>query len=124
MLGEARERVRRAEVDLNYALYWPLERAYVSLWPRKGKEGKDGADEEDGGEEAKGDREMWALVERCMAEGTLEDLREGRVEGCGVERPEVNVGKGTARKEKRKKDRMVETKQDEEAEESDGGFFE
>ncbi|KAG8630928.1 hypothetical protein KVT40_000068 [Elsinoe batatas] len=127
-LEEARERVRRAEVDLNYALYWPLERAYVSLWPRKGKEGKegkDGGDEEDGEEEAKGDREMWALVERCMAEGALEDLREGRVEGCGVERPEVNASKGIARKDKGKKEKAVETKQDEEAEESDdGGFFE
>ncbi|PSK34075.1 hypothetical protein B9Z65_8401 [Elsinoe australis] len=123
---ETEKRVHDAEVDLNYALYWPLERAYVSLWPRKGKGQEQGKGEEDA-EEAKGDREMWKLVERCMAEGTLEDLREGRVEGCGVERPEKKVVSGKEAKSNGKtangKERAKqEVQQDDE--ESDDGFFE
>lgn len=123
---EAGKRVHDAEVDLNYALYWPLERAYVSLWPRKGKGQEEGKGEEDA-EEAKGDREMWKLVERCMAEGTLEDLREGRVEGCGVERPEKKVVSGKEAKSNGKtvngKGRAKEEVQQDD-EESDDGFFE
>ncbi|PNS16246.1 hypothetical protein CAC42_6353 [Sphaceloma murrayae] len=145
--GEGRrvlmERIRRAEVDLNYALFWPLERAYVSLWPRKkkgeGKEGKDGGgDGVEDREEARGDRQMWALVERCMAEGTLEDLKEGRVEGCGVERYEKHVkgkdgvnkhgGKDGKRKDGAKmanvKDSRPAKENSPEDEDSDGGFFE
>lgn len=123
---EAERRVHDAEVDLNYALYWPLERAYVSLWPRKGKGQEEGKGEEDA-EEAKGDREMWKLVARCMAEGTLEDLREGRVEGCGVERPERKVVSGKEAKSNGKtvngKGRAKEEVQQDD-EESDDGFFE
>ncbi|KAF4552983.1 putative rRNA-processing protein EFG1 [Elsinoe fawcettii] len=121
---ELRQRVHRAEVDLNYALYWPLERAYVSLWPRKGKEGEEDSKDEEG----RGDREMWALVERCMKEGTLEDLREGRVEGCGVERPEskqkVVDGKDKSGNGKGDRNSRRGEVQAEAEDESDDGFFE
>lgn len=99
------------QVDLNYAMYWPLEREYVPLWPRR----KDGEEEEG----RKGDGEMWRLVESCMREGRLEDLREGRVEGCGVEKVVRKEEKVEKKEKKREKKVAVE-----EDEDSDGGFFE
>ncbi|KAF2151998.1 hypothetical protein K461DRAFT_279520 [Myriangium duriaei CBS 260.36] len=105
------------EVDLNYALYWPLERDYVPLWPKKRGE----TEGSDGEGERKGDMEMWRLVERCMAEGTLEDLREGRVEGCGVEKAVPEKVERKDNKEKQQK-RVVQRKDEDESD--DGGFFE
>lgn len=69
------------EVDLNYALFFPLDEHYVSLYPtRKGKE--DGASatlEVDG--KRQGDKAMWELVRKCMDEGKdrLELLKEGKL---------------------------------------------
>ncbi|KAK3670219.1 hypothetical protein LTR78_009874 [Recurvomyces mirabilis] len=92
--GEARGVLERllgeAEVDVMYAVYFPLEREYVPLFPRKKKMDGDrdetagGSPEADG--EAKegftrlGDREMWERVRQCVVDGTLEALREGKLD--------------------------------------------
>ncbi|GAM88351.1 hypothetical protein ANO11243_063840 [Dothideomycetidae sp. 11243] len=106
-----------ATVDLNYALYFPLEREYVSLWPRK-KEGDEQA------EERMGDRDMWLLVEKCMADGTLDDLREGKVEGCGVENGETDLAESHAVDKKTKAKTKKTTQKAEDSDSDDGGFFE
>jgi hypothetical protein len=61
-----------AEVDLNYTQYCPLNEPYVSLYPLK-----DSAKEEDQAEKdtTKSKPSMWAEVEKCMEEGTLNKLR-------------------------------------------------
>ena len=61
-----------AEVDLNYTQYYPLSESYVSLYPQKSS-----TDDEKGGEttEAAPRPVMWAEVEKCMEEGTLNRLR-------------------------------------------------
>ena len=112
-----------AQVDLNYALYFPLDLAYSSLWPRakqtrakrKGATDVDAdaepneqlinatpaaqdpeADEEDSEQQhdkSQGDREMWKVVERCMRKDKLDDLRNGKVVPF-VENKDAKVVKG------------------------------
>lgn len=77
-------RLEEAEVDVKYAVYFPLERDYVPLFPnrkkREGSEGDDGEEDEQGEVERQGDPAMWAMVKRCMADGTLDALRNGGLE--------------------------------------------
>jgi hypothetical protein len=60
-----------AEVDLNYTQYCPLSEIYVSLYPREKSATEDGEDTE----KPDGKPPMWAEVERCMEDGTLNRLR-------------------------------------------------
>ena len=77
--AEVRQKIHKAEVDVNYAIYYPLVKAYSSLYPR-GKEGDTEGKLDDGtAYRSKGDPEMWRLVERAMEQGTLNDLRESNV---------------------------------------------
>lgn len=77
----------KAEVDLNYALYYPLDQPYTPLFPTRKKpeteQTTDHAAEEvsqEAGEiAAQGDGKMWVLVEMCMAEGRLDALRNGKI---------------------------------------------
>lgn len=125
-----------AEVEINYAIYYPLDQHYVSLFPRKKRIDGDRAEEEeddveDGKEdiERQGDAEMWQMVRQCMAAGTLDDLRNGRLtQGdssnstitlpdptqASVTRPAQISGATTGRRE-------IEEEDDAD---SDGGFFE
>ncbi|EME87920.1 uncharacterized protein MYCFIDRAFT_205844 [Pseudocercospora fijiensis CIRAD86] len=80
--------VEDCEVDVSYAIYYPLEVDYVPLFPSKRK--KDGeaterAETDDKAAGREGDQEMWETVRKCMAEGTLQDLREGRLRASGAE---------------------------------------
>jgi hypothetical protein len=61
-----------AEVDLNYTHYHPLTETYISLYPQK-KEDEGGS--ESTGEGTRSKPPMWAEVEKCMEEGTLDRLR-------------------------------------------------
>lgn len=60
-----------AEVDLNYTQYHPLSETYISLYPQK----KGGGEEETNVEETTTKPPMWAEVEKCMEDGTLNRLR-------------------------------------------------
>jgi hypothetical protein len=60
-----------AEVDLNYTQYCPLGEIYVSLYPRE----KSATEEREEAEKLDGKPPMWAEVERCMEDGTLNRLR-------------------------------------------------
>ena len=62
-----------AEVDLNYTQYCPLSQPYISLYPQKSSR----ADGEDASEKVESAPKpaMWAEVEKCMEEGTLDRLR-------------------------------------------------
>lgn len=83
--AELEKRVEDAEVDVNYAQYYPLDRHYVSLFPRKNTKDDDvgendnGSLDKDDDMERKGDSEMWNKVKECMAGGTLDALRNGRL---------------------------------------------
>ena len=65
------------EVDLNYTQYCPLSEVYISLYPPKSQT----ADNEESSKVAdvKAKPPMWAEVEKCMEEGTLDRLRNRTV---------------------------------------------
>lgn len=129
--------VHVAEVDLNYAVYCPLQEKYTSLYPQK----QDGKDEQAVVDRHMGEKSwlpMWGVVERCMEEGTLEALRNGKGQGEMLEsggdggeaaggvkaerRPGIPI---PIRAKKRRREERVDgrDRQDEEGG-SDGGFFE
>jgi hypothetical protein len=143
-LGKA---VDEAETELNYAQFYPLEKAYVPLFPTKNKkkneegEGKEGSGVQD--IERVGDPKMWNIVQKCMKEGTLDDLREGRLEesGVGVAKRKEDVGtngkgvkpsqsakskdsKTTGKSERDSSVRKPRVEEQDDDEDSDGGFFE
>lgn len=117
-----------AEIDVNYTIYYPLTEKYQSLFPRQGDAG--------GGETATrklvaGKPAMWKMVERCSADGTLDTLRDGKLETS------IPVGKRRPAPEKlrsnqERKDGGTGSKsakgaaplEQDEDEDGDGGFFE
>jgi len=141
--------LRDAEVDVNYAIYYPLETEYVPLFAAKRREGDVAADadvEEDSpgpaaAFERKGDPEMWERVKQSMADGTLEALRNGKLDGTPDEvamEPAVDVHGPVAkrkhekvkkpappvegnRRERRKAAAAAKVESDDD---SEGGFFE
>ena len=144
-------RVQEAEVDVNYAMYFPLDVPYEPLFPtrrkasgdRKTTEGLDeGSSEAVGGHaaEAKGNVDIRRRVEQCMVDGTLSALREGKLTG-NLLRVADNQAPGTQGEAKTragaysetqsvrsKRQKSVLKKKDEQAQgssdEDGGGFFE
>lgn len=103
--------IHNAEVDLNYTLYYPLLKAYVSLYPKQQKEAGDTPMPPDG---PKGDTDMWKIVEKAMEEHTLEELRESK-DGVTIPgAPESNKYRNTI--QGGKKDKQYNKKRDAKAE--------
>ncbi|KAL2852365.1 hypothetical protein BJX68DRAFT_265877, partial [Aspergillus pseudodeflectus] len=156
-------RIHTAKVNLNYTIYYPLTEKYISIYAEKKqkKKGNDqnvdeeqsGAEQEEagaGGSTVAERTAMWRVVEKCMEEGTLDLLREGKLNANGekkskaersdksdttsrndvsgkkgskekFDKSNVNSGKADTRKERSTKHAPP---QQEEEDESDGGFFE
>ncbi|KAF3038326.1 18S rRNA maturation protein [Didymella heteroderae] len=79
-------KLHNAEVDVNYAISYPLMKPYSSLYPKSKKSSKT-ADTDDSDEAKskpedvdgpKGDVMVWKMVEQAMEEGTLEALRNSK----------------------------------------------
>lgn len=145
--AELEKRVQEAEVDVNYAQYYPLDQPYKALFPSKRRkaDGSQDREEVENGDaqevkdvERQGDTEMWEKVKQCMADGTLDSLRNGKLtsrQGEDVEKT-VLPGGATYTKKKRQKEKNVgdvhgnrrerraAKAQAESDDESEGGFFE
>jgi hypothetical protein len=140
------KRIHNAEVDVNYAIYYPLMKPYSSLYPKsKNQKTDDSEDAEEEGEATKnnsseidgpkGDVDMWRAVEQAMEEGTLEKLRYSK-NAVPAEPPKKNKKKPMAKENKNEtsdgKTKSTQQKAagsrsypvQDEGEESDGGFFE
>jgi hypothetical protein len=65
--------LHEVEVDLNYTQYCPLAEIYVSLYPKK--DSTDDAEQDPKETQPTPKPPMWAEVEKCMEEGTLNKLR-------------------------------------------------
>lgn len=161
-----------AQIDVNYTIYYPLTEKYLSLYPQEKKrqvvEGHNQKvantddDDDDEGEEESVDEEMqtseddkpsekegekppmWDIIKKCMAEKTLDKLRDGKlnigfdgkpirsldgtaatsnvVMNTGKEKAETTTNREKEKKRKRKEVEAEKPKEDEE--DSDGGFFE
>lgn len=129
----ALEDIYNAEVDLNYAMYHPLDEKYHSLYPPKAGD----AAQDDGmitTERLKGGEAsrpaVWAVVEQCMRAGTLIALRDGKL---GRKLPEAEAMASSSISHRRGEVQKPEGEDasssrdyvpQDEGKESDGGFFE
>lgn len=140
---ELKQRIRNAEVDVNYAIYYPLMKPYSSLYP-KTKESKsadaedEDSDSKDKGSDTidgpKGDVDTWRAVEKATEENTLKTLRYSneslpaavpKKEKKTFVKPKepkehIKVLEGRNRRERRAHGAQLQ----EAEEDSDGGFFE
>ena len=129
--------VEDAKVDVSYAQYFPLDQPYVSLFPRTSEDDDEDGSEGQAGSERKGDTAMRQKVKDCMANGTLDALRNGKLqrdetdlegnhESIIVAREEVRPSKkdGSTLSRSARKTRDNEHETHENGDESDGGFFE
>ncbi|EPS30285.1 hypothetical protein PDE_05236 [Penicillium oxalicum 114-2] len=81
------QKIHIARVNLNYTIYYPLTEKYLSLYPKSHESSAEGDHKPDSGTDSKdsskipeGQRPpMWAIVEKCMEEGKLDELREGKL---------------------------------------------
>jgi hypothetical protein len=122
------------ELDVQYAMYYPLDVPYVALYPSHKK--AEGQEEDSDGKVVEvvrqGDTEMRALLKKCVAEGRLDALRNGKLDKDGNYKPVEGAGNDeTKTKEKKKAEDKSGKRKAEEMEpeaasddESDGGFFE
>ncbi|KAK3660002.1 hypothetical protein LTR56_000928 [Elasticomyces elasticus] len=135
-------KLRAAEVDVAYAVYFPLERE------KKKAEGEEDESPEPVEYERQGDVEMWERVKKCMEDGTLEALRNGKLTGDGhaatkedqadtdqissvpappVQQPLKKRPKPAPKPiegNRRERRKAAEVAKAESEEDSDGGFFE
>ncbi|KAF1958378.1 hypothetical protein CC80DRAFT_442320 [Byssothecium circinans] len=134
--------IHNADVDVNYTIYYPLLRPYVSIFPNPPKVDDNASpakketaviEHADG---PKGNLEIWKAVEKAMEDRTLEALRNSR-EGVtipGADDPMWQYPRGRKEKkhhlrEEREKEKRAQGKSSvpdamEVDEDSDGGFFE
>ncbi|KZM24828.1 hypothetical protein ST47_g4065 [Ascochyta rabiei] len=141
------KKLHNAEVDVNYAISYPLMKPYSSLYPTA-KKAKSKIAETDDSDEAKakpeeidgpkGDIMVWKMVEQAMEEGTLEALRnsKSREDIPGAPPKKGKPAKANATKDAQPKKTypplVVPANRREaraaareaEDEDSDGGFFE
>ncbi|KAL4906607.1 hypothetical protein BDW74DRAFT_135549 [Aspergillus multicolor] len=158
-------RLHTAKVNLNYTVYYPLTEKYISIYAEK-KKGQTGQDEDvdvDLEEETAQQEEtvsaataaekkaMLQTIEKCMEDGTLDLLREGKLSSNAESETEAETktetkskskskSKDTGDKKIKEKAKVKSSKSDvrkgksakhalsapaeESGDESDGGFFE
>lgn len=120
--------VQDAKIDLNYTIYYPLTEKYQSLFPRQ--EIADTGNSHPARKPVAEKPAMWEVVERCTADGTLDALRDGGLAtgmaaGNGKHRPEKGRSKRPSKNDRvGSKAAKGAVAQEEQGEESDGGFFE
>lgn len=80
-------KLHAARVNLNYTIYYPLTEKYVSLYPKSKGQASDNEDEEletdtkvQGSQRRDSSKPaLWFVVEKCMEEGSLDLLRDGKL---------------------------------------------
>ena len=129
-------------------MYYPLMKVYSSLYPKtkkeKSTESDEAMDEETEDKTSrevdgpKGDIDMWKAVESAMEEGTLDVLRDRKedmpaaapkkeqkkTQQQAVKSKDTIAQKKLAEAKNRRERRALGVQAKEEADDSDGGFFE
>ncbi|KAI4169222.1 MAG: hypothetical protein LQ348_007319 [Seirophora lacunosa] len=127
--------VHCAEVDLNYTLYSPLTQKYVGIFPRQetsNAEGTTNVPTKTPAQPQKNKPAMWTIVELCMANGTLQALRDGKLHTSVAMplRPQRAAAKISHRKAEKREHKIKATAHpgsqaiDDQEGGSEGGFFE
>ena len=118
--------VQDAEIDVNYTIYHPLTEKYQSLYPRQEGAGAEGTAVRT---LVKDKPAMWKVVERSTVDGTLEALRDGKLEtgipaGKRKPAPEKSRSKCTGKNDRAESKSSKGAASQGQDEGSDGGFFE
>ncbi|KAL8773011.1 MAG: hypothetical protein Q9209_002031 [Squamulea sp. 1 TL-2023] len=126
--------IHNAEVNLNYTLYHPLMEKYIGIFPRMTIEarGKEDASVKDIPEARQPKPAMWAVVESCMENGTLQALRDGKLRSrpAAVKVSQPTTARASHHQSREKQQIIRQNKHDaiiavtEQEDGSDGGFFE
>ncbi|KAJ5389904.1 rRNA-processing protein efg1 [Penicillium cataractarum] len=82
--SELSQKIHDARVNLNYTIYYPLTEKYISLYPKSDSNPDEksgpGAESKENNKTAEASKPpMWSFIEKSMEEGTLDDLREGKL---------------------------------------------
>ena len=115
--------VHAAEVDLNYTLFYPLDEKYISLFPRSGR-GKIDTSTKQNSEKRPS---LWKVVEQCMADESLEKLRDGKLSlklTGGDETSRQTASKTMAASKQPQNHSTAWHSSGVQGDDSDGGFFE
>ncbi|RAK75632.1 Efg1 domain-containing protein [Aspergillus fijiensis CBS 313.89] len=101
-LASVARKLHVARVNLNYTIYYPLTEKYIALYAdvkKKNKKAEDGQvveekgqekeEEEDAAGAAERSSAMWKTVEQCMKDGTLDLLRDGKLNSNQDKRSKV-----------------------------------
>ncbi|PKX98202.1 Efg1 domain-containing protein [Aspergillus novofumigatus IBT 16806] len=100
-------KIHAAQVNHNYTIYYPLTQKYVALYAEQKKKKKESTTQSEKPNEPEaevvskliydttGERPpMWRVVEKCMEDGTLDLLREGKLDdGEGEKSSQVSEQK-------------------------------
>lgn len=76
----AKQELHNAEVDYNYCLYFPSDEVFQS--PPLSTAHKSTIKKNDSGEYR---LRLWSVVEQCMKQGTLQDLKDGKIRVSSAE---------------------------------------
>ncbi|KAJ6110648.1 rRNA-processing protein efg1 [Penicillium sp. IBT 16267x] len=110
------QKIHEARVSLNYTIYYPLTEKYISLYPKSQEKssteaGAESGSEVDAKDQKNQDKEarppLWAVVEKCMADNTIDRLREGKL-NIGFDGKPITVSAKPAQEAKEKKPKKQE----------------
>lgn len=80
--------IHDAEVDLNYTLFYPLAEKYIGIFPcqeRRTAQDAENVSGEDAAQTRQPKPAMWTVVASCIEKGTLQALRDGKLQIRTVE---------------------------------------
>jgi hypothetical protein len=158
--------VHIAQINVNYTIYYPLSEKYISLYPQDKKkkttsDNKNQNDSDDDSEielppkcghkkaaDTKNEKPpLWPIVEKCTANGTLDQLRNGKLNigfdgkpkpipnpktestalssSSSLQKNREKAGsQGTKRSDLKTASKTNQQYDEPEEDDSDGGFFE
>ena len=152
-LKHLEQRIHVAQIDLNYTLYYPLTEKYISLFPKdhsnkdksQNNNNQDRSESPESGDHHQHDSgndddpakkpPVWAIVEQCTKENTLDLLRDGKLdigpdgkkksESAATNKSSSSGSKGRDReRDEKKRKKKGSSSSEGDGEESDDGFFE
>ncbi|KAJ5385106.1 rRNA-processing protein EFG1 [Penicillium concentricum] len=107
-------KIHTCQVNLNYAIYYPLTEKYISIYPSGKPDATDPKSELQTDETKSNDSKppLWPVVEKCMEEKTLDLLRNGKlhINANGEKIQTLSSGTTTSTDIQKEKSKKKETK--------------
>lgn len=97
------QKIHTARVNLNYTIYYPLTEKYIAVYPKsketptgeKDVEAESESDSQDHKKQTNDSKPaLWPIVEKCMEDGTLDLLREGKL-NIGADGKQISAPSNT-----------------------------